>query len=220
MSHLDDSAVEHFYQFPRWSTPLTRSHTALPAKKAANKFKLIKDNRNQIENLSRCIIRPNIQIATQSRVHSPPPLYQPTPTPDIGFTNVQASSNLSNNPSHHLRPLRIKSATLTVPAKTSSEEISLKNFPKQSHERRQIMQQRKRQKQQTLRYIPTDSDTWFQLRESLAELKRLATTEEVLIDPSTSLFSCDGYSFQALKRLTNQQFEQKKMNKPKYELGW
>ncbi|CAF2526955.1 unnamed protein product [Rotaria sp. Silwood2] len=220
MNYLDDSSLGNFYQFPSWPTTITRSQTSLPNKNTNHMFKLRIDNRNQIETLSKTrLSRHNAMIARELRVFSPPPLHQPTPTPDICSTIDQSSLISSNYLPCHLKPIRVKSATLSVPVNTNSEEILLKNFPKQTHERRKLMQERIRQKQQTLKHAQADSDTWFQLRESLAELKRLATNEDVLVDPTTSIFNCDGFSFEALKQVINQQSQEIKVNKPKHESG-
>ncbi|CAF1018868.1 unnamed protein product [Rotaria sp. Silwood1] len=221
MNYLDDSSIGNFYQFPSWSTSITRSHTSLPNKSSNHMFKLRIDNRNQIENLSKkSLHRHNTIISRDSRSFSPPPLYQPTPTPDICSIIDQSSFNSSNHPPGHLKPIRVKSASLAVPININSEEILLKNFPKQTHERRKLMQDRIRQKQQTLKHAQADSDTWFQLRESLVELKRLATNEQVLVDPTTSIFNCDGFSFEALKQVVNRQSEDMKINKFKHASGW
>jgi hypothetical protein len=211
MSESDDS---NLYQFPRWS--ITRPHSSLPAKSASDMFQLGIDNRNQFDKFSKKrLFRHNIHIPTGTRGFSPPLLNQPASTPDLCSVVDQLHSIASNTPI----PVRIKSADLTIPTKINSKKVFSNNFPKQSHERRKITQERKRQKQQAYRYTHEDSETWFQLRKSLAELKRLATTEEILVDPSTSIFNCDGYSFQALKQVINEQQGQKKNNRFRSESG-
>jgi hypothetical protein len=214
MNEFDDPSLLNSYQFPRWSsTTITRPHTSLPTKNANDMFKNGFVNRNQLEISSkRHFSRHNIHIPNVSGVLSPPVLHQPTPTPDLCSAVDQLSTISSINPI----PIRIKSATLKIPIKTNFQG---KNFPKQAHERRKITQERKRKKQQAQKYAQGDSDNWFQLRKSLIELKRLATTEEILVDPSTSLFNCDGYSFEALKQAIKEQQEQKKINRFKSESG-
>jgi len=217
MSEFDDPSILNFYQFPRWLPSTSRPHTGLPAQNATDMFKFGIDNRSQIDMLSKKrLMRHNTYISNESNDLSPPLIPQPTPTPDLCSAVEQISTNSSITP----LPVRIKSAALTLPIKTNSEEILSKNFPKQSHERRKITQERKRKKQQAQKYALGDSDNWFQLRQSLTELKRLATTEEILVDPTTSLFNCDGYSFEALKQAIHEQQEQKKINKFKSESGW
>jgi hypothetical protein len=220
MTNFDDPSLLNAYQFPRWSTSITRPQTSLPTKHSSHMFKLGIDNRNQIETLSRKhLIRHNIHIPMERRILSPRLLSQPTPTPDICSTVDQLSTVSSITPPYHLTPIRIKSAALTIPTKTNSEEIYLKNFPKQSHEKRKITQERKKRILQAQKSAQNDSENWFHLRQSLEELKRLATTEEILVDPSTSVFNCNGFSFEALKQVIHQQQEEK-INKFKHESGW
>jgi hypothetical protein len=223
MSHSDDSSLLNFYQFPRWSTSITRPQSGLSSQNVNDMFKLGIDNRNQLDksdssSSKKRHIQHNLHIRRGSRVLSPPFLHQPTPTPD--FCSVVDYVLPISPPSYNLTPVRIKSAALTIPIKTNLEEISLKSFPKQSHERRKIAQDKKRRKQQAQKYADTDCDTWFQLRQSLVELKHLATTEEVLLDPTTSVFNCDGFSFDALKQVINEQQEEKKIIKFISESGW
>lgn len=215
MSQFDDPSLTNFYQFPRWKTSITRPQTSLSSRNANDMFKLGIENRNYLEVSSKTrLLRHNIHIPTGLRINSPPLLHQPTPTPDLCSTVDQLSTISSITPT----PVRIKSAALTIPIKINSEEILTKNFPKQSHEKRKITQERKR-KIQAQKYSLNDSDTWFQLRKSLAELKHLATTKEILVDPTTSLFNCDGFSFEALKQAISEQQEQKNINKFKSESG-
>lgn len=221
MSDLDDSPRENLYQFPSWSTSLSRSHTVLSSKIGHNKLKLRIDNRSQAINPPKQYLsRFNVQLLTESlRLHSPPLLHQPTPTPDLCSTIEHELLDSSNNQCHELKPIRLKSAAIAIPIKPNSDDTLLKNFPKQTHERRKMMQDRLRQKQLNQKFIQSETDTWFHLRESLAELKRLATSEEILIDPTTSVFNCDGFSFEALHHVVNKQLEDKKVNKFKCESG-
>lgn len=216
MNEFDDPSLLNFHQFPRWSPSINRPHTSLPSKNASDMFKLGIDNRNQIESSSnKRLTRHNIYIPTDSRALSPPLLHQPTPTPDLCSIVDENSLISSIAPT----PSPIKSSAFTIPIKTNSSETLLKNFPKQFHEKRKIFQEKKRQKQLAQKHAHEDSDNWFRLRQSLAELKRLATTEEIIVDPTTSLFNCDGYSFEALKQAIKEQQEQKNINRFKSESG-
>lgn len=217
MTNFDDPSFLNAYQFPRWSTSINRPHTSLPTKRSNHMFKLGIDNRNYIESLSRKhLIRHN----NERRILSPRLLSQPTPTPDVCSIADQLSTISSIPPSYHITPIRIKSAALTIPSKTNSDDIYFKNFPKQSHEKRKVTQERKKRILQAQKYAQNDPENWFHLRQSLEELKRLAITEEILVDPSTSAFHCDGYSFEALKQVVREQQDEKKINKYKYESGW
>lgn len=216
MSHFDDPSLAYSCHFPRVPSARTRPHTGLPSKNATDMFKLGIENRTQIEFSTRKpAIRHHIHVPTDSRAHSPPLLHQPTPTPDLGSLIDQNSLISSIAPT----PTPIKSASFNIPIKTNTDEIPLKNFPKQSHERRKITQERKRKKQLVQQSANKDSDHWFRLRQSLAELKRLATTDEILVDPTTSLFNCDGYSYEALKQAMKEQQEQKNISRFKSESG-
>ena len=216
MSKFDASTLLNSYQYPRWPTPISRPQSSLPSKNINEMFTLGIENRNHTDFSSKSRLnRHNIYIPTDSRVLSPPLLYQPTSTPDLCSAVDQNSVVSSTSPS----PTPIKSSAFNIPIKNRSGENSLKNFPKQTHERRKITQERKRQKQLALKHAHADADHWFQLRQSLAELKRLATTDEILIDPTTSLFNCDGYSFDALKQAIREQQEQKKFTRFKSESG-
>lgn len=219
MSHFDDPSFTYSSQFPRVTSAATRTrpHTGLPSKNGSDMFKLGIENRTQMEfSVKKPIIRHHVHIPTDSRAHSPPLLHQPTPTPDLGSLIDQHSLISSIAPT----PTPIKSAAFTIPLKTNIDEVPLKNFPKQSHERRKVTQERKRQKQLAQQSIHKDSDHWFRLRQSLAELQRLATSEQILVDPTTSLFNCDGYSYEALKQAMKEQQEQKQINRFKSESGW
>ena len=135
-----------------------------------------------------------VERRRETRLLSPPALYQPTPTPDVFSVMDDASSFTS----HSRVPGRISSTLFTLPG---NDRVLNRNFPKQSFERRQANEERRREKhQQRQRLIDNDDEQWFHLRQSLAELKRLTTNEELLIDPTTTLFNCDGYSFEALKQ--------------------
>ncbi|UJR29987.1 hypothetical protein I4U23_017534 [Adineta vaga] len=155
MNYFSDPSLSTSYQFSRWSPSLIRP----PGNKS---------DKNTLKSTS------NQQCSSfiESRSHSPPLLYQPAPTPDLYVIDEQSSSVSS------ITPVRIKSATLTIPLKTNSEEIILTNFAKQSHERRKLALERKLRKQQVQKYAHMDSDIWFHLRQSSIPLKRLTKTDE------------------------------------------
>lgn len=131
-----------------------------------------------------------------ARLLSPPVLFQPTPTPDAYSVVDDSSSFCSLSYAVHSKvPARISSTLLTLPGK---DRAMNKNFPREIFERRQAAQERRRIQQHRL--IDTEDEQWFHLRQSLAELKRLSANEELPVDPTTTLFNCDGYSFDALKQ--------------------
>jgi hypothetical protein len=174
-------------------------------------FKLSIANQNQIERSdslsTKRIIKHHVHIPTGTRLISPPSRNQPSPILDLNTKVIRSSTLPKNVRLYRSIPVRIKSTSLTIPISKNQEEISLKNFPKQTHEQRKLTHERKRKKQQAqiLADKYAETDTWFQLRQSLSELKRLATTQDILIDPTTSFFNCDGQSFTALKQIINEE---------------
>lgn len=102
--------------------------------------------------------------------------------------------------------MQMKSAAVALPNANRKEKHGGQNFPKQTHEQRQTTNERKRRKQQAQTLVEkySETETWFQLRRSLAELKRLAMTENLLLDPTTSAFNCDGFAFSTLKQIPRQ----------------
>jgi hypothetical protein len=218
MSHFDDPSC---YQFPRWSTSIIRPRRSSSATKAEDTFKLSSDNLNQVETSSKQrIIQHSVHVPTESRALSPPPPFQPASTPDYCSINDQLSSVSSVFPSPQLTSLRIKSAELTIPIKTNSEEITQNSFAKQSHERRKTAQERKRRKQDAQKYTLIDMEAWFQLRQTSGLFKRRTTTEEGLADPNISPLNCEKYSFETIKQAINEQQKEKKINTFKSESGW
>ncbi|CAF3625358.1 unnamed protein product [Rotaria sordida] len=222
MNHIEDSSIVSNYQFPRWSTTLSRSQSNLQSKDTVNDmFQLGIDNRNPFQksesSTTKRIIHHHVRIPTTSRYISPSPIDQLNSTSDHNTTLDRSTPTSINSRYYHNRsiPIRMKSTALTIPISKSKEEQSFQNFPKQTHEKRKITHERKRKKQQarTLAEKYSDTETWFQLRRSLAELKHLATTQEILVDPSTSIFNCDGHSFSTLKQIIAQQQEDKKRSK-------
>ncbi|CAF3649395.1 unnamed protein product [Rotaria sordida] len=228
MNHIEDSSIVSNYQFPRWSTTLSRSQSNLQSKDTVNDmFQLGIDNRNPFQksesSTTKRIIHHHVRIPTTSRYISPSPIDQLNSTSDHNTTLDRSTPTSINSRYYHNRsiPIRMKSTALTIPISKSKEEQSFQNFPKQTHEKRKITHERKRKKQQarTLAEKYSDTETWFQLRRSLAELKHLATTQEILVDPSTSIFNCDGHSFSTLKQIIAQQQEDKKVALLKSESG-
>ncbi len=201
MSVLEDLSNGYNYQFPRWSTSISRPHSGSASK---NMCKLDIDNRNQIQrpdssSSTKRIIKHHVCIPTGS----PPPLNQPSVTPELDHSSPKPiKSRLYRSIS-----VRLKSPALSVPVSKYKEENSLKNFPKQTHEQRKLTHERKRRKQQAqlLADKYAENDTWFQLKRSLTELKRLATTQEILIDPTTSLSNSDEQSLTTLKQVINEE---------------
>jgi hypothetical protein len=214
MSHFEDPAIASNYQFSGWSATSSRPHSSLSSKDVVNDmFKLGIDNRHQIQRLrsssSKRIIRHHIRVPTGS----PPIPTQPTSTPDLHST--------FNSPYVNPVPVRIKMNPLPIPFSRNKEENLSQNFPRQNHEQRKITYERKRRKHQAqiLAEKYAQSETWFQLRRSLAELKRLATTQDILIDPITSDFNCDGNSFTTHKHVAAEQQEEKKTATFNFESG-
>lgn len=225
MNRFEDSSFVSSYQFPRWSTT-SRPHSSLALKDATNDmFQLGIDNRNQSQKVesttTKRIIQHHVRIPTASRRISPPLIQHPVCTPERNETFDRSIPPSMSSRFCRPIPILMKSTALTVPVSTNKQEESYQSFPKQTHEKRKITHERKRKKQQaqTLAEKYADTDTWFQLRRSLAELKRLATTQEILIDPSTSVFNCDGHSFTTLKQIVTEQQEDKKAATLKSESG-
>lgn len=213
MNLLEDSSNEYNYQFPRWSSSLSRPQSSLSSKNLLNDmFKLGIDNRNQIQ-------RPDSSLPTkrivEHHVHiptgSPPSLNQPVSTPVESTKILRSSPFINKSRLYRSLPVRIKSTCLSIPLTKNTKEFTLQNFPKQTHEQRKLTHERKRKKQQAQILLDkyTENETWFQLKRSLSELKRLAITQNILIDPSTSVFNCDGHSLSTLKQIINEQEEKK-----------
>ncbi|CAF3511972.1 unnamed protein product [Rotaria socialis] len=225
MNNFEDSSILSNYQFPRWST-VSRPHSSLTSKDAVNDmFQLGIDNRHQSQkhesSTTKRTIQHHVRIPSASRRTSPPLLEQPNSTPAHSATFDRSLPPSMGSRFHRSVPVHMKSTALTVPISNNKQDRSLQNFPKQSHEKRKIAHERKRKKQQaqTLAEKYADTDTWFQLRRSLAELKRLATTQQISVDPSTSIFNCDGHSFTTLKQIIAEQQEDKKAATLKSESG-
>ncbi|CAF0933003.1 unnamed protein product [Rotaria sp. Silwood1] len=226
MNHTEHPSLVSNYQFPRWSTTTSRPHSTLSSKDTANDiYQLGIDNRNEFQksdlSTTKRIIQHHVRIPTSARYISPPPIDQSNSTPHHNTTLDRSSPTSMGSRYYRSIPVRMKSTALTVPISKGKEERSFQNFPKQTHEKRKITHERKRKKQQaqTLAEKYADTERWFQLRTSLAELKRLATTQEIIVDPTTSIFNCDGHSFATLKQIIAQQQEDKKASRLKSDLG-
>lgn len=177
------------------------------------------DNRNQLQRYGsppfsiKRATQHQVRIPTASLTVSPPILDQPISTPPEQTTTLTRPTSASTGQRlSRPVPIRLKTSALTIPPSTHPEEIVYQNFPKQNHEKRKLVHERKRKKQQrqTFSDKQAEAETWLRLRQSLVELKRLATTQEILIDPSTSLFNCDGHSCKTNKSTVNEQAEDKK----------
>ncbi|CAF3585201.1 unnamed protein product [Rotaria sordida] len=208
MSHVEDPSIVCNYQFPRWSTTLSRSQSNSQSKDTVNDiFQLGIDNRNPFQkselSTTKRIIHHHVRIPTTSRYISASPIDQANSISNHN-TTLDRSTPTSINSRHYRH-----------------QEQSFQNFSKQTHEKRKITYERKRKKQQAQTLVEkySDTETWFQLGRSVAELKRLATTQEILVDPSTSIFNCDGHLFSTLKQIIAQQQEDKKAVLLKSELG-
>lgn len=121
----------------------------------------------------------HVHIPTGSRFPSPPP--QPNPSPDLSIPSGEnLSRKLISARRYRSIPFRMRSTSFSIPTSKQSDEELLRNFPRQTHEQRKVTHERKRRKQQAklLADKYAESDSWFQLKRSLSELKRLATGEE------------------------------------------
>jgi len=198
MSALEDLSNGYNYQFPRWSASISRPHSSLPSKDVVNDtFKLGIDNRNQIQRPdSSSSIKRTIKHHVCIPTGSPPPLNQPSASPELDHSSPKPIKTRL----YRSIPVRLKSPALSIPISKTKEENSLKNFPKQTHEQRKLTHERKRRKQQAqiLADKYAESETWFQLKRSLTELKRLAKTQQILID-------CDDQSLTTLKQVINEE---------------
>jgi hypothetical protein len=205
MSRFNESK----YNFPYWSSSTSRPYSSSPSKNFLNDmFKIGIDNRNQVQRpdspSTKRMIKHHIHIPTGSPQH----LDHPPSTPVL---NTKVDHSLSKSTKSRVYrpiiPLRIKSTALSIPISEYKEESSLQNFPKQTHEQRKLTHERKRKKQQAQiladKYAETNS--WFQLKRSLTELKRLATTQEIFIDPPISPFNYNENSLTTLKQVVNEE---------------
>lgn len=229
MNHLEQSPVVSNYQIQAVSPPPSatpfRPLTSLPSKDALNDmFQLGIDQRTQAQrsesSLKKRIIH-HIHVPTSSRRLSSPPLNTHMMGSEVNLRIDRSTPTLVPFRSSHSKLIHMKSAALTMPTSENTDEQSYQNFPRQTHEKRKVTNERRRKKQQaqTLAEKYADTETWFQLRRSLAELKRLATTQEILVDPTTSPLNCDGHSFATLKQILAEQQEDKKAAALKSESG-
>lgn len=166
------------YQFQPWSSSSSRPQSGNRRNDSINDLsKLTIDN--QKASSSKMIREYHVHIPTGSRFPSPPP--QPNPSPDLTTPSLDnLSRKLSSARRYRSIPFRIKSTSLAIPTAKHPDEEPSRNFPRQTHEQRKVTHERKRRKQQAklLADKYAESDSWFQLKRSLSELKRLATGEE------------------------------------------
>jgi hypothetical protein len=194
MNLLDNLSNESNYQFPRWPSVLSRSYSSLRTTDFRNDIPI--ENRDQSQrpdSSPKRILQHHVRIPTGSGPVSPPPA--PTTSFDLDTKLDRFSAKpMSSQLRRRSTPVRIKSTSFSIPISKTKEEFSSQNFPKQTHEQRKVTHERKRKKQQAqiLADKYAETDTWFQLKRSLSELKRLATTPEILNDSNTTFFNCDG----------------------------
>ena len=171
------------YQFQPWSSNSSRPQSSTRRNDSINDLsKLTIDNQKPSSrpvSSSKMIREYHVHIPTGSRFPSPPP--QPNPSPDLTTPSPDnLPRKLVSARRYRSMPFRIKSTSFSIPTSKHPDEEPLRNFPRQTHEQRKITHERKRRKQQAklLADKYAESDSWFQLKRSLSELKRLATGEE------------------------------------------
>ena len=226
MTPSEDQSPLSTYQFKPWSASMHRPFSSpQPKENNAETSKLTIDNRSSPDSSSvsskKRIIRHHVRIPTSSRLASPSLSNPRNSTPDLSSIGDQRSSTSIAVRPRRSTPMQMKAAALTLPNGNRKEKLAAQNFPKQTHEQRQTTNERKRRKQQAQTLVEkySETETWFQLRRSLAELKRLAMAENLLVDPTTSMFNCDGLAFSTLKQVAQQQLEHKKIVAFKSESG-
>ncbi|UJR16487.1 hypothetical protein I4U23_003390 [Adineta vaga] len=208
MNRFADPSIASHYHFSRSAASTSRPQSSVPAKDAVTDMLNIGiDNRHELhrsESLPfsiRRVVRHQVHIPTASLVASPPLLHPRSSTPEQNHTPERPLSASKSFRLSRSMPVRLKSTPITIPPRMGLEEVSYQNFPKQNHEKRKIAHDRKRRKQQRQFFSDksAETETWHRLRRSLVELKRLATTQDILIDPITSLFNCDGHTCTTVK---------------------
>jgi hypothetical protein len=202
MNLLDNLPNESIYQFPRWPSTLSRSYSSFqPLDKLSDTTNLTLDNRNQYQrpdsssSTSKRIFQYHVRVPTGSGPVSPPP---PHTSFDLDIKPDRFLARSTSSRRCRSIPVRIKPTSLSISVSKNKEEFTAQNFPRQTFEQRTTTRERKRRKQQAkvLADKYAETDTWFQLKRSLSELKRLATSQDIQIDSNTSFFNCDT---QALK---------------------
>ena len=172
------------YRFQPWSTSFPRplSKTIDREDSINDLSKLTLDNSNSSfsrpSSSSKAIRQYHVHIPTASRLASPPP--QPNPSPDLTHLPESLSRRSITPRRYRSIPFRLKSTSFPIPNSKNHNELLPQNFPRQTHEQRKATNERKRRKQQAqiLADKYAESDSWVQLKRTLTELKRLATTEE------------------------------------------
>ena len=191
-----------FYSKVLHPRPKSRVQSSLPSRESKQRFSSHTEYRKSPDTNN--LQPPTSHIRREFRTHSPPILHQPTPTPtpDIHSTMDDDRSISSNVPLDDSKPIRLNSKCVKIPKTNQRERFHHQNdSSKQNYNRRQIVNERKQ------RSISPDmnSNDWIELRQSLVELKTLAENEQILLDPTTSLFNCDGFCFEALQNNFYQQ---------------
>ena len=197
MNLFDNLPNEPIYQFPRWPSALSRPYSSFqPLDKHNDTTNLTLDNRNQFQrpdsasSTSKRIFEYHVRVPTGSGPVSPPP---PNTSLDLDIKPDRFLTRSTSSRRCRSIPVRIKPTSLSISVSKNKEGHTAQNFPRQTYEQRTVTRERKRKKQlaQILADKYAESDTWFQLKRSLSELKRLATSQELQIESNSSFFNCD-----------------------------
>ncbi|CAF0901889.1 unnamed protein product [Adineta ricciae] len=219
MSRFEDAAILSHYQFSRSAASTSRPQSSIPAKDAVtDMFNIGMDNRqelNRSESLPfsiRRVVRHQVRVPTASLVISSTIGNPRSSTPEHIFTPERPLSAARTFRLSRSMPVRLKSTPIIIPPRVTTDKNPYQDFPKQNHEKRKLVHDRKRRKQERQFFSDksSETETWNRLRRSLVELKRLATTQDVLIDPTTSLFHCDGHTCTEAKPINKEQQQEEK----------
>ena len=183
MSHSEDSSVLTNYHFPPWpsSSLSNRPHSSISSKETnIDVLDLMIDNRSSVDLTikQKRTIEHHVRIPTYSPSSSPILINQINSTPDLITTSdeIQKRIRSSSIQLNQIKVSPLKQKSLSIPQQMKQKEnISLSNFPRQTHQQRQITNERRKRKQQRQTSFDhqSESETWFHLRRSLAELKHL-----------------------------------------------
>lgn len=201
MSRFADPSIVSHYQFSRSAASTSRPQSGVPTKDIG-----LDRRSSSSPSPAKQLTRHQVRMATASLVTSPPFLYPRSSTPERTLSPERPPSASRGLRLSRPMSVRLKPATLSIPASASIEEVSYQSFPKQSHERRMTAHDKKRKKQQLMSFSDknAEAETWLRLRRSLVELKRLATTQDILLDPCTALFQGDGLTYTTVKHVNRE----------------
>ena len=162
------------------------------------------------------LIRHHVRIPTFSRPASPAQVSRKDSSLDYHLALARSSLNMLTARADRSTALQLKSPSLIVPTMTGRGINSLQSFPRETHEKRKCTDERKRRKQEarSLEEKLSQVETWFQLRRSLGELKRLSSTSttQSLIHSTTSSFNWDQRACPAHNQTLAQSDEENKTN--------